>query len=119
MSRSKEKGTAYETAIVRYLRQRLGDDEIDRMPLKGSRDEGDIRGLKLRGMTTCAEVKNHKNLRIPDWMGQLIDEKGNMDAELGMVIAHRDGCGDKHIGESYVITTLDDVIALALGSRDV
>lgn len=119
MSKSKDKGTAFETAVVRYLRDRLGDDEIDRMPLRGSRDEGDIRGLKLRGMSVCVEVKNHKQLRLHEWMGQLIDEQGNMDADLGMIIAHRDGCGDKHIGESWCVTTLDDVIALALGGRDV
>ena len=119
MSKSKDKGTAFETAVVRYLRERLGDEEIDRMPLRGSRDEGDVRGLKLRGMQTCVEVKNHKQLRITDWMGQLISEQGNMEADLGLIVAHRSGCGDKHIGESYVITTLDDILTLALGSRDV
>lgn len=118
MSRAKDKGTAYETAVVRYLRDRLGDEEIDRMPLRGNRDEGDVRGLKLRGMPVCVEVKNHRQLRLTEWMGQLEAERGNMDAELGMIVAHRAGCGDRRIGESWCVMTLDDVLALALGGRD-
>ena len=119
MSRSKDKGTKFETVIVRYLRERIGDETIDRMPLHGSRDEGDVKGLYLRNMPVCVEIKNHKQLRINEWMCQLGTEAGNMDAGIGMLVCHRDGCGEKRIGESLCVMTLDDVLALGLGGRDV
>ena len=112
MSRQKEKGTRYETAIVRYLREVVGDETIDRMPLHGNRDEGDVRGLRMHGMRVCVEVKNRKEPRPRAWMCELAVEKGNADAEIGMLIVHRDGCGDARLGMSWCYMTLGDVLAL-------
>ena len=49
MSRQRKKGTAFETALVRWLRERLGDGRIERRALHGSRDIGDVYGLVCHG----------------------------------------------------------------------
>ena len=51
MSRQKAKGTLLESKVVNYLRARLGDSEqtIHREVLHGTKDQGDITGLRIHG----------------------------------------------------------------------
>ncbi len=58
MSKSKQKGTAAETAVVKYLKAN-GFPKAERRALQGSLDKGDISGID----DVVLEVKDHKKMR--------------------------------------------------------
>lgn len=86
MSRSKQKGTAHETAIVRWLHLN-GWPSADRSPLRGNQDKGDITGIP----GVCIEAKNCKAFTPSVWLDELAVEMANASAETGVVIAKRRG----------------------------
>jgi Holliday junction resolvase len=65
-NKPKQKGTAAETAVVRYLRAN-GFPQADRAALHGSQDTGDITGIP----DTVIEVKNCKQLQLNQWLEEL------------------------------------------------
>lgn len=105
MSRSRAKGTAHETAIVRHLNAH-GYPGADRAPLRGNKDQGDIVGIP----GVCIEAKNCKTLTPSLWLDQLEVEMINSEAETGVVIAKRRGTTD--IGKCYALMTVDTWLAL-------
>jgi hypothetical protein len=94
---SKQKGTAAETALVRYLRLH-GFGGADRQPLRGNRDAGDI--LLCPGIVI--EVKAHKSAgtgqpapaQLTDWMGQAEAERLNAGAAHAPLVVKRSGTTD-------------------------
>lgn len=115
MSRQKQKGTAFETRVLDYLRDRIGDPEgmIHREALHGNADEGDIKGLYIGMKSLVLECKNHKQNRLADWMEQARQETANAGADYGMVVFHRPGRGGKRMGDQYVLMDLDTLARLA------
>lgn len=98
MNRSKAKGTAAETAVVRYLRTN-GFVFADRQPLRGGRDQGDI--------TACPgviiEVKNHAtppsglptSHQLTTWQEQTQLEADNAGkGTIGILVVKRSGTTD-------------------------
>lgn len=103
MSRQKAKGTAFETACVRYLRERLGDDRIERRALHGGRDMGDIFGLFAHGregIVECKDVKNVGKALLDRFREQTVSERGNADADFALLVVHRVGVGAKRFGDN-------------------
>ncbi|MFJ8555282.1 hypothetical protein [Streptomyces sp. NPDC093676] len=80
MSRSKAKGTAAETAVVRYLRD-AGFVGAERRTLNGKHDRGDIAGIP----STVIEVKNCARQELPGWVAEAETERDNDGATLGVV----------------------------------
>ena len=119
MSRSKAKGTAFETAVTRYLADALGDDEgtIRREALHGTRDVGDIGGLRAHGRKVVMECKNHSRDELPRWLREAEAERGNADALAGVVVSKRRGIGESRMGEQLVSLTLRDFVAIVTGQR--
>ncbi|MBR1445472.1 MAG: hypothetical protein IJ586_00085 [Alloprevotella sp.] len=117
MSRSKQKGTHFESQVAAYMSERLGA-EITRAPLTGAKDRGDLRGLTVRGKRTVVECKNCKKMELSQWLDETEAEKGNDDAEFGVVVHKRRGCGDATFGETYVTMTLDTFLAITAGGFD-
>lgn len=118
MSKSKEKGTWLESKVRDYLREKLPFMDIDRMPLKGSKDEGDIKGFTIRGLKCVLECKNRVKLSLSEWMDEAEEEMANADAEFAFVVFKRKGVGERNIGKTYVLTTLENLAAIAAGSRE-
>ena len=77
-NKSRIKGTAAETAVVRYLRAN-GFEDADRPALHGANDIGDIIGIP----DTCIEVKNCKTVTIEPWLKELRREYENSGAMYG------------------------------------
>ena len=94
MSKSKQKGTAAESAVVKYLREN-GFTQVERRALQGSQDKGDISGI----IGLVIEVKDHKTMTLGQWMEELKVEIKNDNAKSGVVIHKRRGKGD--VGEWY------------------
>ena len=93
MSASKAKGTRWETAVVGYLRWALNDHRIDRCPLHGIKDEGDISGVYFHGRRVVIECKATKRASYSAHWDETIVEMGNADTDLGVVFWKRPGIG--------------------------
>lgn len=106
---SKSKGTKMETNTVRYLSWALQDERIDRMPLHGANDVGDISGVRFHGGKVCVECKDTKSPAYAAHWLELLDEMGNADAEYGVLIQHTKGQGVdvKSMGWQMAIMTRD------------
>lgn len=94
MSKSKQKGTAAETAVVKYLKAN-GFPKAERRALQGNLDKGDISGID----DVVFEVKDHKKMELSGWVKELEVEVDNADAITGAVIHKRKGTTD--VGEWY------------------
>ena len=119
MSRSKEKGTAFESAVVRWLSSALGAEPgaIHRETLHGSHDEGDVGGIYAHGRRVVMECKNHSRDELPRWLREAEAERGNVDALAGVVVSKRRGIGESRMGEQLVSLTLRDFVAIVTGQR--
>lgn len=98
MNRSKIKGTAHETEIVKYLNG-IGFTEAERRALAGVLDKGDIAGL--RGVVI--EAKAEGVYDIPGWLREASIERENAGAWLGVVWAKLKG--KRNPAECAVIMT--------------
>ena len=105
MSKARQKGTSWETQIVRYLNEN-GYPGADRSPLRGNKDRGDVAGIP----GVCIEAKNCKTLTPSVWLDELAVEMTNGDAETGVVIAKRRGTTD--VGKSYALMPVSVWLAL-------
>lgn len=81
-NRSKEKGTAAETVVVKYLREKWGLSLVERRALSGTKDRGDIAGIP----GVVIEVKDAIKHNMPEWKGQTLDEIANDNAEIGALV---------------------------------
>lgn len=86
MSRSKAKGTAWETAIVNHLRTH-GAPHAERRALGGSQDRGDIAGIP----GVVIEAKSAARIDLATWIDEVTKEQANDGAQVGVVLAKRRG----------------------------
>lgn len=114
MSREARKGAAFEQQWADYASRRLGAD-IERRVKNGKNDRGDIAGLRIMGKRVVVECKNHQRMELPGWLKEADVEKGNDDAEYGIVAHKRRGCGEKSFGGNYVTMDTDTFLAIVAG----
>lgn len=94
MSKQKQKGTSFETACVRWLKERLGDERIHRAALTGAHDTGDIHGIFAHGARGIVECKNYKTYApslIATFKRQTLAEQANADADFSLLVLHANG----------------------------
>lgn len=85
MSRARAKGTAWESEVVRFLREWW--PAAERRALAGAKDLGDITGIP--GVTF--ECKNVRTAAYPEWVRQAEAERDNAGDQVGVVFAHVNG----------------------------
>lgn len=107
MSRERAKGTAAETAVVRYLAEH-GFPYAERRALHGTADRGDVTGLG----PVVLEVKNCARLELSTWLSELEREIVNARANTGAVVAKRRGKADP--AGWYAILPFGDLVELLL-----
>ncbi len=100
MSKSKQKGTAAETAVVNWLKS-TGRDGVERRALHGINDRGDVAGIP----SVVIEVKNHAKMSLAEWVDEMVVEVENDNADTGVVIHKRKGTTD--VGKWYATMTVD------------
>lgn len=90
MSAARAKGTAWETAVVTYLRGR-GWPYAERRTMGGSNDRGDIAGI----VGVIVECKSAKRVELGAWLDEAIREANVPDHPpcLPAVWFHRRGKG--------------------------
>ena len=101
---SKQKGTAWETAVVNWLNNWW--PHVERRTLTGSADKGDIAGL----VGVVIECKNHKTHQLAKWTDELNAEMANANADLGVLAIKRHG--KAHPQDAYYLITGQTLIRL-------
>lgn len=101
MSRSKDRGTAAETAGVEYL-QSNGFPFAERIALHGNKDRGDIKVCP----GVIAEAKNCKTLKLPAWFAELAEEIENANAKHGFLLIKPEGIGRTRVGQWWAGMTV-------------
>lgn len=114
VNRNKQKGTEFERLIANALATHL-DDRIDRAPLRGSNDRGDIANVVSPFGRVAIECKAVKKLALSEWVEEADVERGNADAIAGVVI-HKRLTKGKAL-DQYVTMTVRDFLALGWGIR--
>ena len=110
MSKAKAKGTAAETAVVKYLIAH-GFSGAERRALGGGgfgEDLGDITG------TPCLtwEVKNQKKYSLLAWLREAEKEKDNAGADFCPLIVKPVGVGIDNVKNWFFVMTVDEGVAL-------
>jgi len=105
VSKAKQKGTAAETAVVKYLREH-GFPYAERRALHGTADKGDITGCG----PIVFEVKNHAKLDLAGWIKELEAEMVNADVQVGAVIAKKRGT--TNVGDWYAVLPVRVLVEL-------
>lgn len=111
-NRSKQKGTSFESLIRDYLKEEWSDI-IERMPLSGNEDRGDISnfrvGSKGQHLIAC-ELKNRAQLSLAQWVKEAQEEAKNYGAVAGVTVFKRKGKGAA--ADQYVVVTLSDLLTI-------
>ncbi len=110
-NRSKQKGTAWESAIVTWLRDH-GRPFVERRTLNGASDRGDIAGIPA----VVIEAKAARTLLISTWLKELDAEIANDKArskdELTTGALWLKAKGKTSAGDGYIIMRPDVWLAL-------
>lgn len=128
MARTKPKalGTDYETANMVYARERTGDERIERRAMHGSRDMGDVYGIRAHGhegIMECKRVERLSDALLDKFKAQALAERDNADADFvllsvwrkGKGYQARDGKAPKSFGENVCYVTIEDLLKIAGG----
>ena len=122
MSRSrksaKQAGSLFESQVAGFLADALDDDRIERRARHGSKDRGDVGGVRTAlGDRVVVECKNTARLDLAGWARETEIERGNDDAAAGVIVHKRHGVGVTRMGEQWVSMTLADFAVLLGGDR--
>jgi hypothetical protein len=105
MSRSRAKGTAWESAIVAHLRAH-GVPHAERRALGGAKDRGDIAGIP----GVVIEAKSAARIELAVWVDEAEAERANDHARIGVTWFKRRG--KTSAGAGYVAMTGDTFLRL-------
>lgn len=116
---AKRAGSLFEAQVAGFLADALDDDRIERRARNGSKDRGDISGVRtVAQQRVVIEAKDYGGRMLPAaWITEAEIERGNDDAAAGVVVAKRRGFGSDSMGEQYVVMTLADLAVLLGGDR--
>lgn len=105
MSKSKRKGTAWESAVVDYLRTH-GAPHAERRALNGTKDRGDIAGVP----GVVIEAKSAARVELAAWLDEAEQERDNDKANIGVVWFKRRGRTNP--GAAFVLMSGDTLVQL-------
>lgn len=108
-------GARFERSIADCLAEHV-DDRIDRRVKTGSKDKGDIAGLRHMGGRIVLELKDYGGrYLLGPWLREAEIERGNDDAMVGAVVIKRRGVTDPL--DQVVAMTVRDLVAILTGER--
>lgn len=115
MSRSKDRGTRFETACARWLTSRLGDP-VERRALHGSQDMGDLFGITCHGWRGIAECKSYARFSWADvsrWREETKAERENACADFALLLIDLPNVGEARFGHTRVDMTFTDFLVVS------
>jgi hypothetical protein len=95
---SKKKGTAWEAAVVDYLRAH-GQPHAERRALTGNADKGDITGIP----GVMVECKNEAKVTLGAYADEVKIQTANAHASIGAAVVKR---RNRPPGDAYVLMSL-------------
>ena len=101
---SKAKGTAWESAVVEYLRTH-GFPWAERRALSGSADKGDVSGIP----GVVIEAKACREITLASFMDEVAIETGNAGASVGVAVVKR---RNRSVADGYAVMTLETLARL-------
>ena len=111
---AKDAGTRFERSVADFLANRLDDYRIDRRAKTGSKDRGDIAGVRTpSGARVVIECKDTARPDLPGWLRQAETERVNDGAAVGVVVHKKRGTADP--AEQYVTMSLETLAVLLEG----
>jgi hypothetical protein len=118
MSRSRKSarqaGSRFERVIADHLKVALDNEFIDRKVRSGSRDTGDVGGVRAHGQRIVLELKDYGGqVKVSEWLKEAEVERGNDDALAGVVIAKKRGTADPN--DQIVLMDVRNFVALITG----
>lgn len=105
MSRSKQRGTSWESKLVGYL-QSTHWPLVERRTLSGRYDKGDIAGIP----GVVVEAKDQQTLRIPEWWRETLVEAENAGADIAALWVKRRGFTSP--ADGYVVISGETFVEL-------
>lgn len=111
---AKKAGSTFERQIADHFAVTV-DDRIDRAVKRGTKDIGDVAGLRFHGHKIAVEVKNTTKVQLSGWSAEAEAERVNLGALAGIVIHKRVGVAAP--GKQWVTMTVDDFVALMREER--
>jgi len=109
MTRSRAKGTAWESTIVDYLRAN-GVPHAERRAMAGGNDRGDIAGLP----GVVIEAKSAARVELAAWLSEAEAERLNDGADLAVVWIKRRGM--RTPAQAYVVITGETLVYLLVAA---
>lgn len=110
---AKQAGARFNRQIADYLKAATGNDDIDKTPLHGAKDIGDVANLKIHGQRIAVECKDCQRVDLPGWTREAKAEARNYGALAGLVVFKRRGVADP--SAQWVAMTLADLVAIITG----
>jgi Holliday junction resolvase len=101
---SGRKGTYWESRVVDFLRH-VGFTAAERRARQGSKDRGDIAGL--RGLVI--ECKNEKRIDLPRYLAEAEAERINDQADFAVVVIPR---RNHPVADGYAVMSIEDFFYL-------
>lgn len=116
MSKSKDIGTRFETAVTRWLREN-GWVHAERRALSGTNDLGDITGTPglVWECKAGATAQGASDGLIDQWLGETERERLNARADVGVLVVQRKRVGDRpeRVGRHWAVVRARDVFGVA------
>ena len=96
-NRPKAKGTAFETAVLRYVSAETGQEPY-RTALHGNADQGDLHGLtagRLKVTLECKAYKTYCHADVERWRAETLAERRNAGADVALLVIKQPNVGEK------------------------
>lgn len=113
---AKAAGSRHVRVMADYFRLHVSRF-IDKMPLYGSKDRGDVANVEtFNELPVAVEMKDYGGrLEVGTWLKEAETERVNLGAVAGVVIAKRRGTTDP--GSQIVLMEVRDFVGILTGKR--
>ena len=108
MSKSKQKGTAAESAFVKAECVTEIFPHVERRTLSGAADQGDVSGM----LGIAVEIKNHASYKFPEWLRETEVERVNAKADVGLLVVKPNGIGLGSVDQWWAIMPVGAMMKL-------
>lgn len=116
-STAKKAGSEFEQRVADYLATVLGDDRIERRAKHGSKDVGDIAGVRIPEGKVVIECKNYLQPQVWMPLREAEAERMNDKAAIGVAVVKVPCIGWAHMGLQCAAVRKEDFDRLFYGER--